>query len=98
MKESEAWQILAEEHDAGLLASRFLCSNLTLTSIYGTKGTRSIPSGLRSKMVRRIERAIGSRAVPAYNYTVPVDEARAGRTLACLLFSEISKGGPNYVR
>lgn len=91
MKESEAWQILAEEHDAGRTRSRFLCVNLMFSGVYylneayANEAVASIPERQRVRMARRIQRNLDNAV--AYYGDVADDEARQGRVMACLMFA-----------
>lgn len=86
MKESEAWKILAEEHDAGRTVSVFLCPSIN--------HLRGVSLRLGQRMRSRIRRALNDVG-PAFsgdpgdsNYS---EDARQARVLACLLFSEQAK-------
>jgi hypothetical protein len=63
MRESTAWRILAEEHDAGRTMSEFLCNNLEhAEGQYPNAAIADIPSALRQEMKFKIGSALGARA------------------------------------
>lgn len=95
MKESKAWRILAEEHDAGRTKSDYLCVNLKWPISWGNKALAKITQDMRSAMVQRIEDAMGGDNGSAYcagneDSCTSDEEARQSRVLACLMFAEQS--------
>lgn len=92
MRESTAWKILAEEHDARRTDYRCLCDNLRNTSV----SLANIPRPVRDAMRERIADAIGDAYVAAYPYVLEINpdreqllqEQREARVLACLMFAE----------
>lgn len=90
MRESQAWRILAEEHDAGRTKTQFLCSILQFPHLspWLNPEINAIPRGLRQQMVQRIVAALDDYG-PAYNdHELNFPDVRQARVLACLLFAE----------
>lgn len=88
MKESTAWRILAEDHDAGT-TSWYLCNTLTNPEHYGAKIAKA-PYSLRQTMIGRIKDNldIDGNGTAYRDATASSEEQRDGRTLACLMFAE----------
>lgn len=88
MKESQAWRILAEEHDAGRTKSDFLCVNLQYANSdlpWENEKVATIPFALRQQMITEIHANIPNGGA-AYRDFEP--DTRNARTLACLMFAE----------
>ena len=87
MKESTAWRILAEEYDAGMLHSEYLCNNIKSP----TTGSRveKIPESTRFDMIRRIGASLDEPGVAAYEDSLgePTESFHDARVMACLLFA-----------
>lgn len=86
MRESTAWRVLAEAHDAEK-GSWFLCNTLKHPDIYPV-GLATAP---REAMIRRIKNTLEGDG-PAYaDEAMDGTEERAGRVMACLMFAEQAK-------
>lgn len=87
MKESTAWRLLAEDHDAGL-GSSYLCNTLKYGDAYPTRVSKA-PLDLRVQMIGRIDAALDFPGNAAYDgEDLTYAEEREARVLACLLFAE----------
>jgi hypothetical protein len=92
MKESEAWQILAEEHDAERTGSEFLCLNLSGLRRNVNPATLLIPGDVADAMVERVRDALPPDEDTAYpEFELDCPDVRPARVLACLMFAEQAK-------
>lgn len=90
MTESQAWRILAEEHDAGRTKAEWLCCCLDDFNAEENPRLNRIPSHLLAGMQERIRTFLPpGAAYPDREYDAP--DVRPARVLACLMFSEIAK-------
>lgn len=93
MRESTAWRILAEEHDAGR-TSKYLCLTLVISDYWQQRinaGIGSIPADVRNAMISRIEDSVGHSGGAYEGVSIAEDEARQARVLACLMFAEVAR-------
>lgn len=99
MRESQAWRILSEEHDAGRTPYTCLCDNLRFVDDGEITRVAKIPATLRDQMRARIASALDGEYAMAYPYISSIhpdrdelrQEQREGRVLACLMFAEQAK-------
>lgn len=91
MTESQAWRILAKEHDAGESGSKYLCFALDKAV---TPALAAIPAAMRRAMVNRMRLELDNGGIGAYETHEPRmsnEEQKESRVLACLMLSQITK-------